>query len=786
MSNSDIQRAMDDIVDSCFDLRGRIMDAEAAAEAAKQVDDKPPAKVSSDPALENVFKAVKSGVGAASENKDTIATVLDTLVKHVDPSISVPSAGEIGSALNKASTLVEFAQLIAKTSDAGSKGVKAATRFLAANGLEIASTIVNVAKVAADFVPVPGLGIAIGIIDKILKNIGDSRDAPKIMQAFCDALGEIKAIIAPMANQWFSADVQSKCSDLVALLKEANAAVERAKADAKTWRALLGGASTKMAAQVESLRKKLGKIKELLSLAMQVDSAMMLMRMAEQLNIIDVKADKMLALLRPRTLLLRHDDFMIAPKPLDSSGSFRVFEAKMDGSPFVIKEFHDGIEGREDDLEAEAHRWFNANHPNLLQLTGICLAKDKQTVRGPFIALPFVEYDLESLVKDHPDLSQDNKLRILLRIARGLKYLHEQAPDAPIVHGSLTMRHVRVEIKERMVDDVREIQVTKVLIVPAVGIGKPSKTDSNADAFAAPEASKAGSKPDAKHDIFSFGVMALSIVLGKEPAQVRTSYLDNPEGFDRQLFDLFIQAKMQIPNIRPNLDQFISRLNNKLKMEPELARPGASDIELLCAAFPDWTRDSGITLSSNNPHGDLVFIFDTTTQRSTVKWRLDWDAEHNLTALWLDQNELHGEIPAKLFGLRNLTSLRIGQNKLRGPISTRISKLTQLVELDISGCGLDEIPDALASLKQLKILNLSGNNIKELPEQIGEMQLLEILNLSHTKQLNGDSGISDLPADIGRLANLTELYAVLDINLDGNRINELPESIGDLAHLEKL
>nr|KAJ3420468.1 hypothetical protein HK105_005639 [Polyrhizophydium stewartii] len=771
MSEEDVERVMDDVGDSFFDLRGRIVDSRAAAEAATSAhgdaQDGPPAP-NADPSLEKAFAATKAALGAVSENKAGVVVVLDMLSKQVDPGVSLPNIDELSDMLGAAGSLVEFVQLLNRPRDPSAKGIKAVTRFLATNGLEIASTIVNVAKVAADFVPVPGLGIAIGIIDKILKNIGDSRDAPKIMQAFCANLGEIKAIIAPMANQWFSADVRRKCSDLVTLLKEADAAVEKSKADAKTWRALMGGASTKMAAQVEALRKKLGKIKELLSLAMQVDSAMMLMRMAEQLNIIDVKADKMLALLRPRTLLLRHDDFMVVPKPLDSSGSFRVFEAKMDGSPFVIKEFRGGIEGREDDLEAEARRWFNANHPSLLQLTGICLAKDRQTGRGPFIAMPFVEHDLESFLTENPDLGMDEKLSIVQRIARGLKYLHEQAPNAPIVHGSVTMRHVRVESRGQVVGDLYVRKISKVVLLPSIGTASKATTDLDSAAFVPPEASKPGFKLTARLDVFAFGILAQSLVLGRHPRDVRDKETPCPPGLSPELWELLCLATSKVAPNRPPLDKIVSQLNALLCGEHKTARPGASDVELLCSAFPDWANESGITAGSIDPTGALVFVYDGQTERSVAKWRLEWDTDHCLTSLNVQGNGLV-EIPKGLTGLANLKILLASQCSLE-TVPATITLLKNLRILDLSWQSLKELPDDIGKLQSLSTLILSRNRISKLPESIGEIVLLE-------KLLVVDNALHTLPESVCELAYLMEL------KLDGNQLSHLPESVGQLKML---
>ncbi|KAL2918289.1 hypothetical protein HK105_202216 [Polyrhizophydium stewartii] len=796
-----IDQAISALIDGCYNLRGRILDARCAGEATKtpQAGADPGSEAHVDPALEQAFQAAKSALSSAAESKAGIAFMLDILAKQVDPSVSVPGANEIGDVLGAATSLVGFVQLLVKPSDAGAQGVKAATRFLATNSLEIASTVVNIAKVAADFVPIPGLATAIGIIDKILANIGDSQNAPKIMQALCSDLADIKAIIAPMANQWFSADVRRKCSDLVALLKEADAAVEKSKADSKTWRALVGGAGAKMTAQVEALRKKLATNKDLLSLAMQVDSAMMLMRMAKQLNIIDLKADKMLAILRPRTLLLHHDDFMIAPTPIDASGTFRVFKAKMDGSEYVVKEFRESIDGREEAIEAEARRWFNANHPSLLQLTGVCLDRDRHTGRGPFVALPFVEHDLESFLAENPDLDMDDRISIMLRIARGLKYLHKYAPSAPVVHGNLTLRHVRIEARFDTSEGERVLKVNKIKIVPAIGVAGGPGSRGDYEAFMAPELSQGQPATRPSADIFSFAALCMAVITGCKPANVWKQPLARPRNLDKELWSLMFRCKEVSPRVRPKINRVVSVLSNASpSVQRKYSTTSHSEVERLCAVFPDWTEDNEILATDSDPRGDQSFVFDLSTKRSLPVWRLDWSESHSLTALrltgcgltgpipaainslphlrelWLDQNEFEGEVPWQICSLTKLQSLRLRRNKLTGSLPIAIWKLADLEELDVADNRLDAIPETLVKLAKLRIINVARNLISRLPEQIGRLENLEVLVASDRFEIGR---IEHIPESIGDLKKLNLL------DLSKNRIRDLPESLGNLENL---
>ncbi|GKF77123.1 NB-ARC domains-containing protein, partial [Tanacetum coccineum] len=70
-------------------------------------------------------------------------------------------------------------------------------------------------------------------------------------------------------------------------------------------------------------------------------------------------------------------------------------------------------------------------------------------------------------------------------------------------------------------------------------------------------------------------------------------------------------------------------------------------------------------------------------------------------------------------------------------------------------------------------LNLKGNNLLEVPESIGGLSCLWKLNLE-------GNNLSEVPESIGGLSCLKKL------NLEGNNLSEVPESIGGLSCLKKL
>jgi Leucine-rich repeat (LRR) protein len=70
-------------------------------------------------------------------------------------------------------------------------------------------------------------------------------------------------------------------------------------------------------------------------------------------------------------------------------------------------------------------------------------------------------------------------------------------------------------------------------------------------------------------------------------------------------------------------------------------------------------------------------------------------------------------------------------------------------ELDLSGIGLTELPEAIASLTQLQELYLSNNQLTELPRAIASFTQLQTLNLSFNR-------LMELPESLENLSQLIE------------------------------
>ncbi len=98
---------------------------------------------------------------------------------------------------------------------------------------------------------------------------------------------------------------------------------------------------------------------------------------------------------------------------------------------------------------------------------------------------------------------------------------------------------------------------------------------------------------------------------------------------------------------------------------------------------------------------------------------------------------------------------------------------TGKTKLDLSGNQLSELPTEIGQLANLTTLHLNHNQLSELPTEITQLTNLTTLVLNHNQ-------LSELPAEIGQLADLTTL------DLSYNRLSKLPAEIGQLANLRTL
>ena len=169
-----------------------------------------------------------------------------------------------------------------------------------------------------------------------------------------------------------------------------------------------------------------------------------------------------------------------------------------------------------------------------------------------------------------------------------------------------------------------------------------------------------------------------------------------------------------------------------------------------------------------------------------------------LLELRLDENRL-STLPESLSCMKNLKVLDLGDNNLTS-LPDDIGSLTKLEILNLSQNNITELPASVGDLPSLKILDLSGNHFEDLPESFQSAGVIESFFMEKNY-------VKTLPSWYGSLCNIVNLgmadnqlvgnplpdnfgsvsgKSLRTLDLSGNNISQLPDSVGELKHLEKL
>ncbi|KAL2915558.1 hypothetical protein HK105_204960 [Polyrhizophydium stewartii] len=470
-------------------------------------------------------------------------------------------------------------------------------------------------------------------------------------------------------------------------------------------------------------------------------------------------------------------------------------------------------------LHAQARMWFALDHPNLRRLRGACVDGSCP----PFVVLEAVGSSVASLVAPQGDArapaaaaADPRLIRIVLDVARALRYLHARAPGGPIVHGNVCPGAIFIGN-----DDCSPTKL-------GYSWSLQSKLDGqcvSVPTYLAPECSPQFEQMRPPADVYAFGMTALEILTGMPVPANPAKHVVAHEWLDPAIVGMLLSCLASSSTARPTMDSVVECLERFVEPECDLwpiIEDDSPDIDVLLAMFPDWARRSGVSAANPIPEGEAGRVLAPPDAHPTCRPRLEWSRNGRLLALrlsncdisgqippdlvmfdcleWLslDWNDFSGTIPLDITEISRLTVLTLSMNNLQGPIPPEIGELIFLVELDLHGnCLVDEIPSSIASLTCLRKLDVSYNKLTlNLHESFGDLISLEILNLSSNRTLSLPSSFSNLsslkwldmssteleafPTDICSLACLSWL------SLQNNDIDELPASIGDMSALEYL
>ena len=216
-------------------------------------------------------------------------------------------------------------------------------------------------------------------------------------------------------------------------------------------------------------------------------------------------------------------------------------------------------------------------------------------------------------------------------------------------------------------------------------------------------------------------------------------------------------------------------------------------------AFQTWLRGISTVLGSScapedSPEDRAVLTqvhsatdganWTNNTNWSSERFTREWygvttDASGRVHGLFLDSNQLTGNIPSELGGLTELERLYLDGNQLTGRIPSELGDLANLRVLSLGDNRLTgEIPAELGRLTNLTVLRLAGNQLTGcVPAALTDVEDNDFAQLGlpfcPSYDANGDGAI-----DIGELftaiddyfeglIDISELFTIIDLYFSG-------------------
>ncbi|KAF3433157.1 hypothetical protein FNV43_RR24259 [Rhamnella rubrinervis] len=349
-------------------------------------------------------------------------------------------------------------------------------------------------------------------------------------------------------------------------------------------------------------------------------------------------------------------------------------------------------------------------HRNIVKLYGFCSQGLHTLMVYEFIERGSLADMLRS-DKDAEELDWMQRIRVVKGVAHALSYMHHDRVP-PIIHRDISSKNVLLDSElEAHVSDFGTARFLKPNSSSWTGVA-------GTFGYLAPELAYS-MVVTLKCDVYSFGVLALEVVMGKHPGEL-------------------------ISGLRSG---DVQRLQYKDVLDPRLSPPANYNVGAKLAS----TANIAISCLSEDPQS-----------RPTMRTALDGNYFNgplppslcnlsDLSILRLPENELSGEIPVKLGTLRKLSDLRLFTNKLSGVVPKQLGNLTSLTVLHLAENNFTgHLPPQVCKGGKLLNFSAASNNFTgSIPKSLRNCQSLFRVRLEYNKL------IGYIDHDFGLYPNLT-------------------------------
>ncbi|XP_022751380.1 proline-rich receptor-like protein kinase PERK4 [Durio zibethinus] len=196
------------------------------------------------------------------------------------------------------------------------------------------------------------------------------------------------------------------------------------------------------------------------------------------------------------------------------------------GKEVAVKSLKMGSGQGEREFQAEVEIISRVHHRHLVSLVGYCIAGGQRMLVYEFVPNNTLEHHLHG--KNLPVMDFSTRLRIALGSAKGLAYLHEDCHPR-IIHRDIKAANILLDYNfEAMVADFGLAKLS------SDNYTHVSTRVMGTFGYLAPEYASSG-KLTEKSDVFSFGVMLLELITGKQPVDLTNAMDDSLVDWARPL-----------------------------------------------------------------------------------------------------------------------------------------------------------------------------------------------------------------------------------------------------------
>lgn len=200
-----------------------------------------------------------------------------------------------------------------------------------------------------------------------------------------------------------------------------------------------------------------------------------------------------------------------AENVLGEGGYGVVYKGRLiNGTEVAVKKLLNNLGQAEKEFRVEVEAIGHVRHKNLVRLLGYCVEGVHRMLVYEYVNNGNLEQWLHGAMRHHGTLTWEARVKVLLGTAKALAYLHE-AIEPKVVHRDIKSSNI-------LIDDEFNAKVSDFGLAKLLDSGESHITTRVMGTFGyvAPEYANTGLLNE-KSDIYSFGVLLLEAVTGRDP-----------------------------------------------------------------------------------------------------------------------------------------------------------------------------------------------------------------------------------------------------------------------------